>query len=220
MTEPTTTPDSAPDKTASAESQQNIPKKAPYSDRKRLKHVATYHGIAGLALITLWAAADAWYATTGLLIANIISVLNALVAGAYLAALFHEWGHFAGARIAGAYSPIVRKVKNQFMFGFSFDKNNTSQFLSMSIGGPVANWLLVLIVFMMVPMDNPGRVALLAMAIAKAISVCVFEVPIMLRTWQGGEPKAELDEQLENGSSESGQLIGYTVGTLFWLLAI
>ncbi len=217
MTEPTT-PDAASKESTSPETDR--PEKAPYSDKKRLKHVATYHGIASLSLVTLWAAADAWYTTTGLSIANVISVLNALVAGTYLAALVHEWGHFTGARISGAYSPVVREVKNQFMFGFSFDKNNKSQFLSMSIGGPIGNWLLVLLVFLFLPMDNPGRIALLAMTIARAISVCVFELPIMLRTWQGGDPKAELDEQLENGSIESGQLIGYTVGTLLWLIAI
>ncbi len=194
--------------------------KTEYSDWKRFKHVATYHGIAALALVTLWAAADTWYLATDLLIANIISILNALVAGSFLASLFHEWGHFSGARISKSYSPIVREVKNQFMFGFNFEKNNTRQFLAMSIGGPIGNWLLVILVILLVPIDNPGRVTLLAMTVAKAISVCIFEIPIILRTISGGDPQSELDTQLGNGSGDRGQVIGYIGGALLWLVAI
>jgi hypothetical protein len=194
--------------------------KPKYSDWKRFKNVATYQGIAALALVTLWAAADTWYVTTGLLIANIISILNALVAGSLLASLFHEWGHFSGARISKSYSPIVGQVKNQFMFGFNFEKNNTSQFLSISIGGPIGNWLLVILVFLLVPMDNAGRVALLAMTVAKAISVCIFEIPIILRTIKGGDPQSELDSQLGNGAGDRGQVLGYLGGALLWLVAI
>lgn len=194
--------------------------KPAYSDWKRFKHVATYHGIAALALVTLWAAADTWYLATDLLIANIISILNALVAGSFLASLFHEWGHFSGARISKSYSPIVREVKNQFMFGFNFAKNNTHQFLAMSIGGPIGNWLLVILVILLVPIDNPGRVTLLAMTVAKAISVCIFEIPIILRTISGGDPQSELDTQLGNGSGDRGQVIGYIGGALLWLVAI
>ena len=190
------------------------------SDWQRFKQVGMYHGIAALALVTLFAAADAWVVTTGLFIADIISIVNAVVAGSFLATLFHEWGHFAGARIAKSYSPIVPKVTNQFVFGFNFAKNSTSQFLSMSMGGPIGNWVLVFIVFTFVPMDNPGRVALLAIVFAKAISVCVFEIPVILRAMNGGDPQTELDAGLNDGSGDRGQVFGYLAGVILWLVAV
>ncbi len=196
------------------------PKQSKYSDWKRFTNVATYHGIAILALITLWAAADTWYLTTDLPVANVVSILNALVAGSFLASLFHEWGHFSGARISRSYSPIIRKVKNQFMFGFSFEKNGTGQFLAMSIGGPVGNWALVMLVFLLVPMDNPGRITLLAITVARAISVCLFEVPVILRTIKGGDPQSELNRQLGKDTGNRVQLLGYLGGALLWLVAI
>ncbi|MFP6807987.1 MAG: hypothetical protein VB957_12555 [Pseudomonadales bacterium] len=204
----------------STSNEQPTAEKPKYSDWERFKKVAMYHGIAALALITLWAAADTWYVTTELGIANIISVLNALVAGSFLATLFHEWGHFTGARVAKSYSPIVRDVKNQFVFGFNFARNSTNQFLSMSLGGPIGNWFLVLLVLLLVPMDNPGRVTLLAITVAKAISVCIFELPIIMRTISGGDPETELNTQLGNGSGDTGQVLGYVGGALLWLIAI
>ena len=190
------------------------------SDWQRFKQAGTYHGIAVLALITLWAAADTWFVTTGLLLANIVSTINALVAGSFLAIIFHEWGHFAGARISKSYSPMVREVKNQFLFGFRYDRNTRAQFISMSIGGPVGNWLLVLLIFFLVPLDNLGRVTLLAIIVARAVSVCVFEVPIILRTLEGGDPQTELNNQLKGGASDQSQVLGYLAGAALWLVAI
>ena len=190
------------------------------SDWQRFKQAGKYHGIAALALITLWAAADTWFVTTDLLIANIVSIINALVAGSFLAVIFHEWGHFAGARIAKSYSPMVREVKNQFLFGFNFEKNSKSQFISMSLGGPIGNWLLVLLVFFLLPLDNPGRVTLLAIVVARAVSVCVFELPVILRTLNGGDPQTELNNQLNNGAGDRGQVLGYFTGAALWLVAI
>ncbi|HIG44278.1 MAG: hypothetical protein ABGY96_12215 [bacterium] len=190
------------------------------SDWQRFRQAGKYHGIAALALITLWAAADTWFVTTDLLIANIVSIINALVAGSFLAVIFHEWGHFAGARISKSYSPMVREIKNQFLFGFNFEKNSRRQFISMSLGGPIGNWLLVFLVFLLVPLDNAGRVTLLAIVVARAISVCVFEIPVIMRTLQGGDPQTELNNQLNSGAGDRGQVFGYLTGAALWLVVI
>ncbi len=203
--------------TDTATGQDSVPK---MSDWSRFKQAGTYHGVAALALITLWAAADTWFVTTNLLIANIISVINALVAGSFLAVIFHEWGHFAGARVAKSYSPMGREIKSQFIFGFRFDRNTSSQFVSMSLGGPIGNWLLVLLVFFLVPTDNLGRVTLLAIVVARAVSVCVFEMPVILRTLDGGDPQTELDKQLNGGAGDRSQVLGYLSGAALWLIAI
>ncbi|MFN3236887.1 MAG: hypothetical protein ACE37D_07495 [Pseudomonadales bacterium] len=192
---------------------------AKLSDWQRLKQAATYHGIAALGLILLWAAADTWYVVTELFIAHALSVVAALVAGAWLSSLVHEWGHFAGARLAKSYSPIVPEVRGIFMFGFKQEKNTRNQFLAMSLGGPIANWLLVLAILVFIPMDNAGRAALLAITFAKAVSVCIFEGPIISRVMSGGEPDAEIEYGLNNGSQDRGIVLGYLSGALVWLLA-
>jgi hypothetical protein len=192
---------------------------AKLSDWQRFKQAATYHGIAALALTLLWAAADTWYVVTDLTLALILSVITALVAGSWLASIIHEWGHFTGARLAKSYAPIVPEVKGVFMFGFNHAKNNRNQFIAMSLGGPIANWLLVLMVFFFIPMDNLGRVTLLAVVFAKAVSVCLFELPIISRVMNGAEPEAEIEAQLANGSQDRGAVLGYLSGTLVWVVA-
>ena len=190
------------------------------TDGERFRQIGSAHGTVALALFAVFAATDAWVISTGLIISHVIATITALVVGAYLSTIFHEWGHFAGARLAKSHSPIVPKVtRSPFVFGFNFEKNSASQFISMSIGGPAGNWLLVALVFVFLPMDTPGRAALLAMVFAKAVSVCLFEVPIILSTMNGGDPKSELDTGLSNGSGDRGQVLGYIAGAVVWLLA-
>jgi fatty acid desaturase len=49
------------------------------------------------AAVSLWAAADTWYVVTGMWLAQIVAVGDAILVGLLLASLFHEWGHYAGA---------------------------------------------------------------------------------------------------------------------------
>jgi len=192
-------------------------KKESLSDRQRLKLNVMYHGKRILAYLTAFAAMDAWVVSTSLPLAYVLSVVTALVVGHYLAGQFHEWGHFVGARVAKSHSPMVPKPSEEFVFGFSMKKTTAKQFLSMSFGGPIGNFLLVFLILVLVPLDNPGRTALFAMALGKAIGVVVFEGPIIYKTLKGGDPQQELDQQLENGSLNTGQLYGYIATTLIWL---
>ena len=57
------------------------------------------------AAISVWAAADTWYLVTGIWFAQVISIINAIFVGYVLGALFHEWGHYAGAKLSGATAP-------------------------------------------------------------------------------------------------------------------
>ena len=49
------------------------------------------------AAISIWAAADAWYVSTGLWFAQVVAIGDAIVVGLIIASLFHEWGHYAGS---------------------------------------------------------------------------------------------------------------------------
>jgi hypothetical protein len=195
-------------------------KPARIPDIERFYKVGKVHGLALLAAITLWGAADTWVAQSGLLLASFLSVINALVAATILATIFHEWGHFLGARMSGSYSPMVTDPYNQFIFGFNFTKNTRQQFLAMSFGGPIGNWILVALVVLMVPLDNAGRIMLFAVVVARAISVCLFEIPIIMKTMSGGEPEQELSDATSAGSLNRSRNIGYGIGALIFIVAL
>ncbi|MCB1645261.1 MAG: hypothetical protein KDI36_07395 [Pseudomonadales bacterium] len=230
MSETTITPSaenaSADDSTAAAapenttQVRQTEPAKKKVPDSVRLRTAIQYHGYALLAAFGIWAATDAWLTSTGLTLASVMSVIAAFAAGSVLATIFHEWGHFIGARLAGSHSPMVYKPVTAFIFGFSFEKNTREQFLSMSLGGPVANWLLVLIVALMIPIDNAGRAMLLATVAGRAIAVVLFEGPVIMRVWNREDPKESLDIALNDGSQDKSRVHGWLAILIIWLIAV
>ena len=74
-------------------------------------------------------------------------------------------------------------------------------------------------VFFFIPMDNLGRATLLAVVFAKAVGVCLFELPIISKVMNGAEPEAEIEAQLANGSQDRGAVLGYLSGALVWVVA-
>ena len=186
---------------------------------KGLSRIAQHHFAAAMAALTLFGAGDLWAIESGLFLAGFVSIANGLIAGYVLAFLAHEWGHFAGARFARARSPVLKQTR-QFFFMFEFDmaRNSVSQFLSMSRGGPLGNWLLVLTLWAVLPGNTAGQAMLLATAVAIAISVSIFEVPVIQRVRDGGEPGAELGQQLERGVLTTGRNIGIAAGAVLFLV--
>lgn len=188
-------------------------------DRARLRKISVRHGGILLAAFTLWGAADYWAQGSGLFLAELVAVINAIFAGTIIAYLLHEWGHFAGARIAGAFSPVLREPTSFFMFNFKYDRNTSGQFISMSMGGPVANWALVLLLFMSLPLETWSQAMLLATTVAIAVSVCVFELPIINQVMYGDDPA----KSVENRQQEAGTFprsAGILTGAAIWLMAI
>ncbi len=187
----------------------------------RTKEIAQLHFAMVMGALTLWGAADAWVAVSDLMIARVVVVANALIAALVVTSVLHEWGHFAGARLSGAVSPVLEKpVKYFFMFDFKFDENDSRQFVWMSWGGILTPWLVVVLVLLLVPLDTVGRVVLLAAFVARAAQVSLFEVPVTLRALRGGDPRAELGKELKAGFGRSrslGNMIGVAVGALVLL---
>ncbi len=203
-----------------ARAQRDAARKA---DRKRWKEHARIHFVMGMGALTLWGAADAWAAVSGLAIAHAASIANALIASTIVASIVHEWGHFAGARLSGAVSPALEKRANHFfMFDFPFDRNDGRQFVWMSWGGILAPWALVLLVLVSVPLDGLGRIVLLAGFVTRAVQVAIFEVPVVRRAMDGGDPRNELGRQIAAGFGRS-RLVGNAAGVaaflVFWLAA-
>jgi hypothetical protein len=186
-------------------------------DLANLRSVAGIHFVLVMGALTLWGAADAWATVSQWAIAWVAAIANAVIAGYVIAGTLHEWGHFAGARLAGAVAPVKEKpVRYFFMFDFPFEQNDERQFLWMSLGGILVPWILVLHTVLLVPIDNASRAMLLAVFVTRAVQVSVFEVPVVVRTVNGGEPRQELVRQLQAGFGTS-RYVGLAVGALVWL---
>lgn len=188
-------------------------------DRARLQRVAIRHGGTLLAAITLWGAADYWATGSGLWLAETIALFNAVFAGTMIAFLLHEWGHFAGARLSGSFAPVMKEPVSFFMFAFKEHRNTQGQFIAMSLGGPVANWLLVIVLFLGLPLDTWSQCLILATGFAIAVSVSVFELPIINQVMYGAEP-AETIKQRQAEVGNFPRTVGILAGAALWLMVI
>ena len=88
-------------------------------------------------------------------------------------------------------------IRLYFFFNFDMEQNSVSQFISLSLGGIIANWVLVLLILVAIPITSLAAAALLAVAVARAVNVAFFEVPIVLRVRESEDPSKELNHQLE-----------------------
>jgi hypothetical protein len=168
-------------------------------DLANLKKIGSWHAAAVIAALTLFGAAHTWADASGWLLAQATAVAAAFLAGMVLGPLFHEWGHFAGARLSGALSPVLKTpYRLFFMFRFDMQANNLRQAQWLSWGGITGSWLLVILLLILVPMDGWASAVLLATAIGRAVNASVFEVPVVLRTRQSGEFERELTERLKS----------------------
>ena len=188
-------------------------------DRSRLKQIALRHSAIVLAALTLWGASDSWALSTGWLLAETVSILNAVFAGTVIAYIAHEWGHFAGARVSGSISPVLKEPVSFFMFNFKDKLNTQGQFLSMSVGGPLANWSLFVLVLILLPLNTWSQATLLATTFAIATSVSVFEFPVINAVMYGEKP-AETISKRQRESGNTPRTAGIIAGAALWILTI
>jgi len=188
-------------------------------EKKRLAKVGKEHAAFVLGSLTLWGASDFWAAESELILALTLALINSIVAGTIVASILHEWGHFLGAKLSGSNAPLLEKTFSFFFFNFKDEGNTKGQFLKMSLGGPIANWSLVVAFFFLLPLETWSQVLFLATLLSIAVSVSVFEVPVMLRIREG-EPSVIIQKRLEEAGSSPrniGILAG-ALGALFWIL--
>jgi len=184
---------------------------------KRLVLVGT-HLLVAMLVLSMWAAADTWQAVTGFALAGLLSVLTAFLAGFVLGTLVHEWGHFLGARRAGAGYTIPGKP-GLFVFNFDFARNSASQFLTMSYGGQLGGALAVLLLWLAVPTDTAGRAMLVAAAGGGAVFAAAIEWPVIRAVRAGGEPATALGG-IDRAVLQGSALKGLAGTALFWLILL
>ncbi len=167
-----------------------------------------------LAALSLWAAADTWYAVTGLWIAQVVAVGDAILVGLLLAGLFHEWGHFSGAIASGA---VAQRREagglSLFRFEFDYEANDHRQFHWMTYGGHILHWSIFLILLIALPLDTLGRIALVSAVFGFIVFATVIEYNIVKDTWAGVDPEERL-KQLTTRDFQQAGMIG-TLGGLF-----
>ena len=165
-----------------------------------------------LAALSLWAAADTWYLVSGLGFALAISVLDAIFVGYILGALFHEWGHYTGAKLSGASAPRV-KPKGTSLFRFNFDMaaNTQRQFHWMSFGGWVFHWGLLAILVLAMPFDSIGRIAIVSSVFGFILYATFIETGILRQTLGGSDP-AETLGQLSAKTFQQAGIVGSVAG--------
>ena len=186
------------------------------SDRRLV--IVGSHLLVAMLVLSMWAAADAWQAVTGLALAGLLSVLTAFLAGFVLGTLVHEWGHFLGARRAGAGYTIPGKP-GLFVFNFDFARNSPSQFLTMSYGGQLGGALAVLVLWLAVPTDTAGRAMLVAGAVGGAVFAAAIEWPVIRAVRAGGDPATELG-RIDRAVLQGSALKGLLATALIWLLLL
>ena len=132
-------------------------------DKANMKKIGAFHFAMVMGALTLWGAAVAWAQTTGWVLAELAAVANAVIAGTVISSTLHEWGHFTGARLSSAPSPVLEEPRNHFfMFDFKMADADVRQFTWMSWGGILVPWVLVLGAAILVPLELTSGAALFA----------------------------------------------------------
>lgn len=189
----------------------------PGPSRRMLTHFFG-HFVICVGVFAIWAAADAWQQVTQLGAAAFLSVSTAILAGATIAALIHEWGHYVGARWSGSTYTGVEQF-GLFVFNFDYSKNNPHQFDVMSWAGQAGGWLAVILLWLAVPMDSAGRVMLVCSAIGHTVFTAVFEWPVILHARNSRDPQLELS-RITREDIYRYEAIGAGSAILLWLIAV
>ncbi len=165
----------------------------PGQSRARLTKLARNHGLVFLIAILSFAAADTWSTLSGLLIADLLCMITAALAGISITTLAHEWFHYFGARFSRANINIPTR-QGLFVYLWDFGSNTTGQFLIMSIAGSIGGALAVILLWGTVPADTLGRAVLRSAAVASFIYSALIEWPVIRRARLSGDPLGELSQ--------------------------
>ena len=128
-----------------------------------------------IALLTLTLAAWQWLDPAGPMTSWLITALTLLCAF-----LFHEWGHWLGARWSHAIVYPPTHLFSGFLYNFDAQRNSRCQFLVTSIAGFIATGLFLLLFYLGLPEHHPATSSIRAGAAVLAALTVIFEFPIAI----------------------------------------
>jgi hypothetical protein len=160
--------------------------------------------IVALAAL-LWRVAAAASATPGF-----AGDLAGVLAGATLGAcayLLHEWGHLAGALLAGSSVRPGRSLASGFLFSFDSRANTRRQFLALSLGGWSATALALGLAYARLPDDLFATRVARGVVDANVLLVILLEVPLVAWSlWTGRVPPVENQRAPQPVAAAAGPL--------------
>jgi hypothetical protein len=189
-------PKEAPDKSSSEQGAKKESPETSARNRFRNQKVAAGDesslyaiGVRDVAVfsvvLAIFGGAESWARTTNLGLAQFVVVFIGLVGGAALAALGHEWGHLAGARLGGGHAPTKPFKAFPQVFDFDYQNNSPKSFLWMSIGGNLGNWAMALFFALALSLESIGADALVAGAVGFSVFSALVEFPVIQRARAG-----------------------------------
>ncbi len=112
--------------------------------------------------------------------------LPAAIGAGFVAFQLHEWGHWLGARAAGAMVTPASSLLSPFLFNFDSTANSRYQFLAMSWPGFVATAIFLAVFQWWLPPTHPATTLTQQIGWGLASVTIVIEVPLALWTLAGG----------------------------------
>jgi len=154
------------------------------SQSDRLLKLALRDTLVTLAAAALWlytlrlgSAAGAWPVAVNLLTGLLTVIVGYLV---------HEWGHLAGAGLAGAVVELpASPTESPFLFRFNTVQNSREQFCAMSLGGFASSILLVAGLLLWLPRGRLATYVALGLVALGVAATLIIEVPGLWRVWRG-----------------------------------
>ena len=94
--------------------------------------------------------------------------------------LFHEWGHWLGARWSTAIIYPPNHLFSGFLYNFDAKRNSREQFLTTSVAGFIATGLFLLLFFLALEDTHPATPLVRTGATVLAALTVIFEFPIAI----------------------------------------
>jgi hypothetical protein len=96
----------------------------------------------------------------------------------------HEWGHYLGARLAGARPRPGRTLRTLFLFELDESECSREQWLAMSAGGYVASVIALGVIASIVDLSAwSGRITMVLVGLG-VLATFLLEIPITVRVYR------------------------------------
>ena len=143
-----------------------------------------------VALVALsWVAAEHTFQPSG----HPVPLTVGVATGALWIILCHEWGHFAGARLAAARISVAEPLRWSILrFDFPYAANSRTQFLIMTATGHAAHWIALGFAWLVASGPSRSHPELVAGAAGWVAFATLVESPVIVRTLAGADPEAAL----------------------------
>ena len=133
------------------------------------------------ATLVLWSIANGWQVSHPSPVRNAAAVAAGVLFSLLWGYLLHEWGHLAGVWSArGRVQPSLSATALK-LFTFLPEQNSQAQFVSLTVGGLTAVWLLAAGLLLFLPSGTPAGTAAIWVAVGGATFTTAVEGPVAWR---------------------------------------